>query len=417
MDRICVDGSGGGRGRRGGLLGALAAGLLAAAAATAPAGAAGLAGPASSPPAPGIADLGPPMAAPGAVGSRVDLGGLIGDGAAATLLGHGPDLALLGAAPGLGLDALAPRGPIHEAAVTLPPIVSGLPWRSGISCTSAELEAFRGRRTDAQVQFLWHDTWDMMLARVRDNYYRRQVRRTPLPVISMPMFPRTEFKAHARCAAGEFDNYYRQLGAALVEIGAGHAILRPGWEPNVGSGSHPWGIDSVSEAPAYVACFRRLVTTFRTVRGSSFKFEWSNAKASSLPGNVLSTYPGDAFVDVVGLHYYAIDTQFSTQRKWDRFVNSTRLGGPQGIGSWIRHAASIGKPFAVPEWGVWARNGTFEAADTPIYIDNMYRFFRANAPLIAYENYSNCQEAHRIGPRTPFPNSSSRYAELWRAGQ
>jgi hypothetical protein len=36
---------------------------------------------------------------------------------------------------------------------------------------------------------------------------------------------------------------------------------------------------------------------------------------------------------------------------------------------------------------------------------------------MAYENYTNCHEGHRIGPRTLMPNSSNRYAELWRAGQ
>jgi beta-mannanase len=262
---------------------------------------------------------------------------------------------------------------------------------------------------------VWHDTWEMMLARIRDNYYRRTIRLTPQPVISLAMFPRTEFKQHARCAAGAFDNYYRQIAAALVEVGGGSAILRLGWEANVGSRSHPWGIDTRSEARGYIACFRRMAGVLRSV-APGFKFEWSNAKASAYPGNVMELYPGGDIVDVIGLHYYAIDDQFSTQEKWDAFKNTTRRGGPQGIEAWIRKAAELGKPFAVPEWGVWNRFTSFAVADTPSYMTNMYNFFRANAPRIAYENYSQCQESHRIGPRTLMPNASARYAELWRAG-
>ncbi len=87
-----------------------------------------------------------------------------------------------------------------------------------------------------------------------------------------------------------------------------------------------------------------------------------------------------------------------------------------GLGEWLKAARARGKKLAVPEWGVWDTGDT-RAADTPVYIDNMYRFFRANAADIAYENYYNCPQKHRLFPQTDFPQASARYRALWSAGR
>jgi hypothetical protein len=71
----------------------------------------------------------------------------------------------------------------------------------------------------------------------------------------------------------------------------------------------------------------------------------------------------------------------------------------------------------VPEWGVWDQGAGSAAADNPLYVENMYRFFRDNAADIAYENYYNCPARHRIHPVSPYPRASARYRELWSAGQ
>ena len=54
------------------------------------------------------------------------------------------------------------------------------------------------------------------------------------------------------------------------------------------------------------------------------------------------------------------------------------------------------------EWGVWA-NGANVTPDDPVYMDNMYRFFRDNAANIAYEAYFNGdtdQGGHALCPDT-----------------
>ena len=58
------------------------------------------------------------------------------------------------------------------------------------------------------------------------------------------------------------------------------------------------------------------------------------------------------------------------------------------------------------------------AADDPVYIDNMYRFFKANAGSIAYETYFNAMpDQHLLCPTTRFPRAAAMYKLLWNLGQ
>lgn len=288
---------------------------------------------------------------------------------------------------------------------------SGLPWQSGGRCEEAAFAAWRGRPLDAQLLFVQHDTWEMMRRALSNSSFREGVRRSPLPVVSLPMMPRSEKQQHARCARGDFDARFREFGQILSRIGAGRAIVRLGWEANVGSGSHPWGIDEAAEIPDYVRCFRREVEALKAT-APNLRIEWTNAKASAWPFSVLDAYPGDAWVDLLGVHYYSVDDQFSTQEKWDAFYMSTRYGGPQGLGQWILTAKSMGMKLGIAEWGTWARFQPPAVGDAPKYISKMYRFFAANASTLAYETYFNCGP-HRLHPNGSVPNAAFRYRDLW----
>src|SRR4051794_19191336 len=147
----------------------------------------------------------------------------------------GPRLARLDAAPALGPLPARP-GPAIPAG---PRTASGLPWRSGASCGHPAFEAWRGRKLDVQVQFVWHDSWDQMAARLNSSYFRTALTWTPQPIVSLAMLPTSARQQHAACAAGKFDGYFRQFGQILTASGAGNAIVRIGWEPNTGTHNHP----------------------------------------------------------------------------------------------------------------------------------------------------------------------------------
>jgi hypothetical protein len=301
------------------------------------------------------------------------------------------------------------------ASYTNTPKVSGLPWRSGGTSPDGSFGTWRGRPMDVIVTFVEHTSWDSMRKKLASKTFRNLARLTPQVVVSLASFPRSYRRAHAACAAGAFDQYFREFGALMAAGGAGSAIIRLGWEANTGS-SHQWGIDTQAEIPNYVACFRREAAALKST-APGLQIEWTNAKKGKLPISALASYPGDDVVDLWGVHYYDSGPQKLTQALWDQYVNATYQGGPWGIGSWLAAAKAHGKKLSVPEWGVWDRDSGGPTADNPVYIDNMYRFFRDNAPDIAYENYYNSSLRHQLNPSTKYPKAGAKYRELWSAGQ
>ena len=255
-----------------------------------------------------------------------------------------------------------------------------------------------------------------MAKALQEPLFAANLRLSPQPVISFPLLTRQRQGEHAACAAGQYDVYFRQFGALLAAAGGGQAIVRLGWEANVGSKAHPWGIDTAAQIPAYIGCFRRVAAALKS-QAPQIKIEWSNAKRGTLPVSVLNSYPGDDVVDLWGLHYYDGDAQFRTQKLWDATYNATFNGGPLGIGRWLRETKLRGKKLGFPEWGIWDRTVGPAVADDPVYIQNMFNTFKANAKDIAYENYYNCTEEHQIFPTTPFPKASALYRALWSKGK
>jgi hypothetical protein len=93
-------------------------------------------------------------------------------------------------------------------------------------------------------------------------------------------------------------------------------------------------------------------------------------------------------------------------------------GGPWGLGTWLAFAREHGKQLGIAEWGVWDQGQGHVVADDPVYIDNMYRSFRANAADIAYETYFNAMpDAHALcnwnGAPTSFPRAAATYKADW----
>ena len=116
---------------------------------------------------------------------------------------------------------------------------------------------------------------------------------------------------------------------------------------------------------AYVKCFRRLARALKST-APNIKIEWTNAKKGKYQFSVLRTYPGNEFVDVIGVHYYDTGARKSTQAIWDDYVvRSNRVGGPWGLATWLEVAKARGKKLAVSEWGLWD-NGDPAPPDNPV---------------------------------------------------
>lgn len=129
------------------------------------------------------------------------------------------------------------------------------------------------------------------------------------------------------------------------------SLVRLGWEMN--GTWFPWSGDP----PAFVRGWRRAVTFMRQAN-PDLLFEWSPIAGS---GNPVPYYPGDRFVDVIGLDVY------NTQ-SWKGFREH-----PWGTTWHVKFAREHKKPISFPEWGlVMPENGG--QGDNPQFVRKMIRW-------------------------------------------
>lgn len=223
--------------------------------------------------------------------------------------------------------------------------------------------------------------------------------------IGIAMLPEDGSGNLATCATGAYNSYYKSVGSKLVSLGRGNADVRLGWEAN--GTWYKWSIGG--DPTNWKNCFRQEALAIKsTAPGVSIDFDMNKSGSSS----VYAAYPGDDVVDVIGVDWYDMYPAYHTQADWDNGYMTTSTNGPIGIGAWLAFARQHGKRLSVPEWGI--NNGSGGGADDPIYIQNMFNFFKNNASSIAYECYFNLQSSSfMIDPPGSNPNSSAMYQQLF----
>jgi len=331
------------------------------------------------------------------------------------------------ARPGLALAAgllLAATAATAARADVTTTIVSGLGWRSGTNTGGYPCIAdLRGRPLDVLNVYLAPPSFPQMVQN-SGAWVQRYGSKAPLLVVSMALVPANNKGQFAQCAAGAFDGYFRQIGANLQPSPAQGIVVRLGWEANLGSGLHPWGLDGDAQAPAWRQCWRHAALALKA-GGPRLQLEWTiSKKTQNRALHVLGTgpddpgmYPGDDVVDHWGTHQYDAWPLKNTQALWDQYYMATYNGTPWGIGAWLAEAQKHGKQLAVGEWGIkQLSNQTAAQADDPVFTDNMYRFFRDHAAGIAYESYFNATTTsggHALCPGTSYPRAAATYKQDW----
>jgi hypothetical protein len=159
----------------------------------------------------------------------------------------------------------------------------------------------------------------------------------------------------AQAAAGTYDDHYRKQARTLVAATPqGQDIyVRLGWEFN--GDWQPWS--AIGKAESYRQAFQRAVTVFRSESGR-FEFEWT-PNIGDQGMNPSLAYPGDAYVDVIGMDFYYDTAYYSSdpEAAWSQMVDQT-----YGLAWHQDFAAQHGKPTAYAEWGVNSNNaGAFIA--------------------------------------------------------
>jgi hypothetical protein len=158
-------------------------------------------------------------------------------------------------------------------------------------------------------------------------------------------------------ATGEFDHYFRTVGENIVRAGFPTSVIRFGWEFN--GDWFPWSAQGC--AGAFVHYFQDIVTTMRSVPGSHFTFEWNPTRGDLGVGNLSLYYPGNKYVDDIGLDVYDLEQDSYPGGKAEfRHMLTQRFGL-----NWVaQFAAAHGKPVMLPEWGLGF--GTCSKSGQPI---------------------------------------------------
>ena len=310
------------------------------------------------------------------------------------------------------LMAVAPQKSLAAPPVALSGAYDGAGNPSGIN----QFGTWRGAPASVALDYLGNDSWsDISNPSWLLDSWKPFTSAGGKLVLSVPMLVNSPQGSFADGAAGDYDSYFESLGQQLVADGDNNIVLRMGWEFN--GNWFPWSLSSTNPAMSateFVAYWRHLVDLFRAIPGANFKFDWTvnpGSSASNVPA--ADAYPGDAYVDYVGMDVY--DASWGSDggpisdptARWNQIANQE-----YGMNWWLAFAQSHGKQVSVPEWGLVTDttadpNG---AGDDPSFIQDMYNWMKTNQP--AYETYFNYSSYDELNT-TNDPNASAEYQNLW----
>ncbi|MCK9929877.1 beta-mannanase [Frankia sp. Mgl5] len=300
---------------------------------------------------------------------------------------------------------------------------SGLPWLSGIwanalmvpSVTDAFCDT-RGTPCDLAHTYVARNSWANI---VEPSFAQLNYAGWPgRLVISVPPFPEGQGNSLAACATGAYDSYWRTFGNTLNTTGRQNSIIRLAWEAN--GNWYEW---SATNPTAYINCWRHIADAINSTATPDPLLSWTlNAHYSQNPPshNPLDIYPGDQWVDIIGIDDY---DHYPPSRT---FADFTAQANAQGGITWLYNfARSHGKLFGVGEWGVAPGSGANGGGDNANFISWMYDWFRARAGqgTFYYEMYFNVCTPGNVGSNLYGPLSptcihrnqaaAARYTALW----
>lgn len=153
---------------------------------------------------------------------------------------------------------------------------------------------------------------------------------------------------------------------------------------------YAWSVNRGQES-SFIAAWRRwhgIVQVELVGRGFNVKTT-INYNAESTGPQHTTFWPGDAYVDIIGVDCYAW---------WGHYAS---------LPGWVSFAKAHGKQLSFPEWGLNPATNT----DDPAFIRNMNNLFRQNAAILAGESYFNEMQASLD---STVPNATAAYrAAAW----
>lgn len=258
-----------------------------------------------------------------------------------------------------------------------------------------------GRDPTWALDFLPADSWQTIS---RPEWFARRWADSPYRVVySVPLLPSSGDATLAEGATGAYDGYFRRLARGLVDAGDGDAVIRLGWEMN--GDWFRWS--AAGHETEFVDYWRHVVDAMRSVEGAHFAFDWCpTAGPASMSAS--DAYPGDAYVDLIGLDVYDVgDPNLTPAQRWNALVAE-----PYGLDWQAGFAIEHAKPMTFPEWGLWLSSDGRGGGDDPYFVEQMWRWTASHD--VAYEMYfdQDASETHELtDPR--LGDAARRYRALF----
>nr|WP_278312445.1 glycosyl hydrolase [Lolliginicoccus levis] len=187
-------------------------------------------------------------------------------------------------------------------------------------------------------------------------------------------------------ADGLHDDYLYSWADQLAAWG-GTVYLRFAHEAN--GTWYPWSVAHGTSAESYVAAWRHLHDLFASKGAYNVKWVWS--PNVSFPGSspIADLYPGDSYVDVIGLDGY----NWGTTNPSTHWIDPASLFGPTLD---ELRAIAPGKPIAVTEVGSAELGGS-----KPDWIRQLVGFLDSAASVAAFIWFDHDKEADWRFASTP----------------
>ena len=171
--------------------------------------------------------------------------------------------------------------------------------------------------------------------------------------------------------SGKYDNDIKRYGEALAKFGK-PVVLRFAHEFN--GDWYPWSMqnDQVVPVATYIKAFRYVHDKVRAAGGTNARWAWApnNANGNKNPQSVESYYPGDDYVDLIGMDGY----NFGTSQSWSTWQSFAQVFGP--LYNKLT-TAFPNKPIFIAEMGCSSTGG-----DKAAWINDMFVQLETQFPKI-----------------------------------
>jgi hypothetical protein len=185
--------------------------------------------------------------------------------------------------------------------------------------------------------------------------------------------PQAVAKNLQQTLSGAYDADYRTVAKSLISAGFSDAVLRLGHEFD--GTWYPWSARDNEQK--YIEAFRHVRDVFKQ-ESSAFRFEWTGMRAPWI-AHARKAYPGDAYVDIIGLDIYHRSTAEISDTLWNSQYKAPLTAHRD-------FAISRGKPVSFPEWGR-------AFGDTDRFITLMHDWFSdlptSGPGRLEYQSYFN----------------------------